>query len=125
MPFKYPSPLARIKANSRTDENGCWIWLGCLNSKGRPLICVRMNGQPRNMLVTTFILERIHKLRRNKKFHVGAHSCDNQVCVNPEHITRATQRKNMRDCLERGRHNSQMRQRADTGPGAFYAPDRT
>jgi hypothetical protein len=32
------------------------------------------------------------------------HSCDDRLCVNPGHLRLGTQRDNLRDCVQRGRH---------------------
>jgi len=59
-----------------------------------------------------------HKIIRAHRFSyeittgkIGAdqivmHDCDNPRCVNPKHLTRGTQVKNMKDCLAKGRHQS-------------------
>lgn len=31
------------------------------------------------------------------------HSCDNRLCVNPEHMRLGTHRENMQDCIRKGR----------------------
>jgi len=36
------------------------------------------------------------------------HTCDNPACVNPEHIIPATHKENMDDCINKGRHTSQI-----------------
>jgi len=32
------------------------------------------------------------------------HECDNPACINPDHLYEGTQRENIQDCLDRGRH---------------------
>jgi hypothetical protein len=39
---------------------------------------------------------------------VAAHGCDNPRCVNGQHMAWKTQSENMNDCVERGRHASQV-----------------
>jgi hypothetical protein len=38
------------------------------------------------------------------KGKVVRHTCDNPICVNPEHLLLGTQAENMQDCVDRGRH---------------------
>lgn len=108
MPFKYPNPTARIIANSCIDpESECWLWLGSLNNAGRPRITVRRGKKnPSRMLVTRYIA--LHFLGKNIKStrRVMAHSCDNPLCVNPDHLEYMTQRHNINDCVARGRHDA-------------------
>lgn len=33
----------------------------------------------------------------------ATHSCDNRLCINPDHIRPGTQKDNMREAIERGR----------------------
>lgn len=35
------------------------------------------------------------------------HSCDNPACINPSHLSAATHKDNIKDCLKKGRHTSQ------------------
>ncbi|QZE51091.1 HNH homing endonuclease [Klebsiella phage vB_KpnP-VAC1] len=37
---------------------------------------------------------------------VVMHSCDNPLCVNPEHLSVGTQKENRADCVAKGRHNA-------------------
>lgn len=38
------------------------------------------------------------------------HSCDNPVCVNPDHLSLGTYQDNKDDCIERNRHNKGVKQ---------------
>lgn len=105
MPFAYASPLARVAANSRVEDCGCWRWLCTFNNVGRPRISVRIKGRVAVITVARFIVQFIHG-ERWKRGRVGAHSCDNGWCVNPAHVAGSTQGRNVRDCVQRGRHVS-------------------
>lgn len=102
MPFKYASPLARLRANS--DLVGqCWLWTGRVLKNKRPVIGVRVKGKGKAMLVTTYIILFVHK-QHKRKHHIGRHSCHNFMCVNPDHVSRSTQSKNVQDAVRRGTH---------------------
>lgn len=107
-PF-YSSPAERLAAHSVVDETtGCWIWTGSINNVGRPRIAVRLNGRSRWVTVARFIVQFVHGVRWGRNLSrrkVGAHSCDNGLCANPDHVAPSTQKRNVRECVERGRHD--------------------
>jgi hypothetical protein len=37
------------------------------------------------------------------------HTCDNKKCINPAHLIIGTQKENLQDCFDRGRHSSQKK----------------
>ena len=93
-------------------ETGCWIWLaskaqtaakqyGHFNLDGRSVRAHRAawliyNGEiPEGMQVL--------------------HTCDIGICVNPEHLRLGTHTENMREMVQRGRHNNGSHERAGYG----------
>lgn len=44
MPRRYASLYARLVANTREDEDGCWIWTGRTNGR-YPVFCERQPGK--------------------------------------------------------------------------------
>lgn len=114
---RYADLMERVIANSvlsiENFWNGspCWEWLGktiaSRNGGGRsyPVMTRRIKGKPRNVRVHRVILTEV-KGEKLRDSHVGAHLCNNPFCVNPEHLRRDTQRGNMRQCVEEGRHVS-------------------
>lgn len=104
MPFSYPSPIARLIRHTAIDERGCWIWTGSYNNVGRPRIAVRVNGKAKWMLVTRYIVKYVHQQQLQRR-HVGLHGCNNKCCVNPQHVNRGTQKQNVQQCVEQGRHD--------------------
>ena len=107
--MKYATPHDRLIANSvPAPDSDCWLWTGSYNNVGRPRISVRDKGdeKARWEYVTQYIIYRVHRQIARRKNIKGLHSCDNSACVNPAHITRGTQKRNIRDAVKRGRHVS-------------------
>ncbi len=86
--------------------NGCWIWKGGTASA---------NGMKRG----TFNIKRANgkrspepAYRTSWKLYVGeipdgisvCHRCDNELCINPDHLFLATHRENMLDMFLKGRN---------------------
>lgn len=82
-------------ARTKLVPSGCLEWTGCLNRGGygrvgrgqhnASRVAYRLfKGDPGDLLV--------------------CHSCDNPICVNPEHLWLGTPSDNMRDCVSKGRH---------------------
>ena len=79
------------------DRSDCWEWLFATDGKGYGVVHVRgrqtracrfareLDGQP----IAAGMLAR--------------HTCDNRICVNPDHILDGTYLDNSRDAVERGR----------------------
>lgn len=120
MPFKYREPVDRLIRWSLPEEmpregqhEGCWTWIGMRNNVGRPMITVRIRGKVKKITVARYIVQFVHgeKWGRNlSRRRVGAHECDNLDCANPDHVKRTTQKKNVRDCVDRDRHVSGWRE---------------
>lgn len=86
---------------NRCDTTGCWIWTGNTSASGRAVITL---GQ------------RMHHAARFAYVALGnkpigsmyaCHSCDNILCVNPEHIWLGTAAENSQDMVRKGRQRDQ------------------
>ena len=64
---------------------------------------VRMFGK--NQQVHRLTYRMYHDIDKDEMPKVVRHSCDNPSCYNIEHLEGGTDADNVRDCLERGRHN--------------------
>lgn len=78
--------------------SGCWCWTGTVRNKDGYGAC--------------FLLRKLHMAHRvSWVIHRGPipenlivrHSCDNPICVNPEHLRLGTDADNWEDCQQRGR----------------------
>jgi len=89
--------VARIMDRVITDDNGCWLW------QGKPASCghgqISYKGR-------TWGTHRIIYAYYHGKIEDGLnvlHSCDVPNCCNPEHLEAGTQKRNVADCISRGR----------------------
>lgn len=79
-------------------DSGCWEWSAARTAAGY--------GELRYERTTV----RAHRLAYEAWVgtipdgQVVRHKCDNPPCINPDHLETGTQRDNMRDMSERGRH---------------------
>jgi hypothetical protein len=76
--------------------NGCWEWQSKKDWKGYGVIGFGLK-QYRAHRISYFIKHGVFP-----KNH-GCHTCDNRLCVNPEHIFDGTAKDNTQDALNKGR----------------------
>lgn len=77
---------------------GCWEWVGNANTRtGRAYF--KLNGRNR---IAARVSYEIFKGEIPRGFCV-LHTCDNNKCVNPEHLYIGSQLDNIRDRVDRGR----------------------
>jgi hypothetical protein len=80
----------------------CWIWHGTVTNHGYGQLSMGLRGK------CTFISShRLSWILANKKDIPSGmeilHSCDNKLCVNPNHLSVGTHQKNMQEAKERNR----------------------
>jgi hypothetical protein len=85
------------KVMSRCVEIGnCLVWTGALNSDGYPRAGIDGNS---NIKLHRYVCSHYHNIEGK----VVRHTCDNPVCLNPEHLVPGEVVDNIRDMDERGR----------------------
>ncbi len=85
-------------------ENGCWIWNRYVGRNGYGQVAVSHK---------TSMPHRVMYQAHNGDIPSGLvvmHTCDNRLCVNPEHLSLGTQGDNVRDCVAKGRARGQFGQ---------------
>lgn len=89
---------ARLNARSKHDPiTGCILWTGVKNNKGYG----RLTYQSKQLSAHRAAFEIAHGQISDGLFVL--HSCDNPLCINPEHLSLGDQSENMRQASERGR----------------------
>ena len=91
-----PGDLERFMKFVEKQQNGCWLWIGARSTRygyGRFVI----DGELR--VAHKVIYE--HLFGTIPEPLVACHKCDNQSCVNPDHIEVKTSGENQRDAYKR------------------------
>jgi hypothetical protein len=96
-PGRKPKPFESYV--EKTD--GCWLWKGARHGNGYGSF--RYNGKIRRAHHVAFEIHKgpLPKLGNRSSDLVVMHSCDNNMCVNPDHLSIGTKRKNTKDAMAR------------------------
>lgn len=86
------------KVNRTTNHNDCWEWQGATNSRNYGTLVADKKAWLAHRYSYT-----INKGQIPHGYQI-MHTCDNTKCVNPNHLTAATQKTNMKDMVNKGRH---------------------
>lgn len=90
-----PKILSKVLVDEATD---CWVWQGARTSCGYPVIA---RGKNTNIRGHRYVYEWVYG--KIPEGHVIRHSCDNPLCVNPEHLIPGLPVDNVKDMDERDR----------------------
>jgi predicted XRE-type DNA-binding protein len=83
-----------------TNEKGCWLWTGKLNSTGYGTLGGLNQSGTHRVSYRVFIGDPGTKM--------VLHKCDVRNCCNPEHLWLGTREDNMQDCAKKGRNGSTL-----------------
>lgn len=94
----------KVQADTRNPD-GCWLWTGGTDGHGYAIIWHNNKARGANRVAW--------ELRNGKPFPpdlLACHTCDNPLCVRPDHIFPGTALDNAHDKIRKGRANIQPRQ---------------
>ena len=100
----YQSDVERFKSKCVAVESGCLEWRGARYTNGYGQFSMRRKDLKRK----TYSTHRIALLIAGEEIPDGmmiCHTCDNRICVNPEHLYVGTGVDNNRDTVKRERGN--------------------
>lgn len=81
-------------------SRGCWECVSHVVPEGKYPI-VKRHGK--SITLSRYVYEIYHKRKIKKGMNI-LHTCDNRICINPEHLYEGTRSQNMKDMWERRRH---------------------
>jgi len=74
-------------------DSGCWLWTSTVLSSGHPFISVDKNGKKANAFAAQIAYE-LKNGKPNERIKLGR-TCNNLLCVNPDHIFKIQNKKKM------------------------------
>lgn len=98
-----PKPLlfrfwSKVDIKDNPDE--CWNWRACISNKGYGRFMINRKVVPASRM--SYIITNGPIVG---KYEV-CHTCDNPLCVNPNHLFLGTRKQNMEDAKNKGRLSS-------------------
>ena len=96
---KIIDPKAHLMRRMKVDpETGCWVWQRGVDS----------NKRPRCKIGTEQYAHRnAFRLFKDTEIPEGmfvCHTCDNTLCINPDHLWLGTPKENTHDMIDKGRN---------------------
>lgn len=98
--------VAKQMKRYTVDDKGCWNWSGKVKkSHGRygQMLIYLNHARPQKR---TFAAHRVSYAYHNgvdPAGHLVRHTCDNPICINPDHLVLGSHIENMGDMVSRGR----------------------
>lgn len=97
----------------------CWIWQACQNMGGYGLMNVRAKPVKAHRVAWMLFRGPIPE-----GMHV-CHTCDNRLCVNPDHLWLGTNAENTRDKMLKGRYRNRNNYKTSCFRGHLFTPENT
>jgi len=96
MQVRYSSRLERLIANTKVDEDGCWIWFGRLSRDGYPMFTERFEDAPHpvKLYAHRAMLEEWHGYHFPHD-EAGHTRCYKPACIRPDCLEIQTRAHNL------------------------------
>lgn len=97
----HPDHLVRrlINGLDAAPDGGCWVWRRSRNNYGYGTLRLAGRNVYAHRLAYALACGGIPTGQQ------VLHSCDNPPCINPDHLSLGSPKRNMSECVQRGRHN--------------------
>jgi hypothetical protein len=94
----------KLLDNSIRNSNGCLIWQGCVYGSGYGKISYKGESMGTHRASYLIFKGEIPKI---DEYHgtCVCHTCDNALCIEPNHLFLGTQKDNIQDCIFKNRFN--------------------
>lgn len=113
MKVSHHDSLEKLLSNTATNENGCMEWLGATNSGGYAIVNKR--------IVTRIVLSRLGYDMSNPKVY-ACHTCDNEKCINPDHLFLGTSSDNQKDYWSKVKAGNILREAGGRMRNTIFGP---
>ena len=94
--------IERFFTKFNSSKDGCWEWTASLSKSGYGYFNTS-EKRPATCRLAHRVMWQITYGEDPRKLFV-CHKCDNPKCVRPSHLFLGTQKDNMTDCAQKGRH---------------------
>ncbi len=98
-------PIEVLLSRFTVAASGCHEWTGSTNGKGYGVMLLGGGSKDKKVLLLAHRLQWMHHHGPLAKGAIVMHHCDNRLCIRIDHLQAGSQLQNMRDMIDKGRHN--------------------